>query len=101
MNGVDIVDQVIVDKNIARGMKLTATVAKMSMQGNGTSWSVDFNNVLLFPNLIKNVQYSLSSSGSTFPNHALRNVSENRVVIETNEAVAANVFVTVDQSALS
>ncbi|KAL2604042.1 hypothetical protein AAZX31_09G049900 [Glycine max] len=95
------IDQVIVDRNIARGMKLKATVAKMSMQGNGTSWSVDFNNVLLFPNLIKNVQYSLSSSGSTFPNHALRNVSENRVVIETNEAVAANVFVTVDQSALS
>ncbi|KHN47731.1 Polygalacturonase QRT3 [Glycine soja] len=96
VNGVD-----IVDKNIARGMKLTATVAKMSMQGNGTSWSVDFNNVLLFPNLIKNVQYSLSSKGSSFPN-ALRNVSENRVVIETNEAVvAANVFVTVDQSALS
>lgn len=95
------IDQVIVDRNIARGMKLKATVAKMSMQGNGTSWSVDFNNVLLFPNLIKNVQYSLSSTGSTFPNHALRNVSENRVVIETNEAVAANVFVTVDQSALS
>jgi len=94
VNGVDIVDQVIVDKNIARGMKLTATVAKMSMQGNGTSWSVDFNNVLLFPNLIKNVQYSLSSKGSSFPN-ALRNVSENCVVIETNEAVVVN------QSALS
>ncbi|KAL2340153.1 hypothetical protein Fmac_008093 [Flemingia macrophylla] len=93
------IDQVIVDRNIARGMNIKATVAKKSMQGNGTSWTVDFNNVLLFPNLIKNVQYSLlSSTGSTFPSHALRNVSENRVVIETNEAVDANVFVTVDQS---
>ncbi|RDY08272.1 Polygalacturonase QRT3, partial [Mucuna pruriens] len=95
------IDQVIVDRNIARGMNIKATVAKKSMQGNGTSWNVDFNSVLLFPNLIKNVQYSLSYTGSTFPSHALRNVSENRVVIETNEAVAANVFVTVDQSVAS
>ncbi|XP_061366706.1 polygalacturonase QRT3 [Gastrolobium bilobum] len=95
------IDQVIVDRNVVRGMNSKATVAKMSMQGNGTSWNVDFNNILLFPNLIKNVQYSLSSTGSTFPNHALRNVSENRIVIETNEAVTANVFVTVDQSMTS
>ncbi|XP_027339119.1 polygalacturonase QRT3 [Abrus precatorius] len=112
-NGVDIVhldqssthfhqiDQVIVDRNIVRGMKLKATVAKMSMQGNGTSWTLDFNNILLFPNRIKDVQYSVSSTGSTFPNHALRNVSQNRVVIETNEAVTANVFVTADQSVVS
>lgn len=92
------IDQVIVDRNNARGMQMKATVARKSMQGNGTSWTVDFNNVLLFPNLIKNVQYSLSSTGTTFPNHALRNVSENRVVIESNEAVDAKVFVTVDQS---
>lgn len=92
------VDQVIVDRNVATGMNLKATVAKRSLQGNGTSWNVDFNNILLFPNLIKNVQYSLSSTGSSFPNHAIRNVSDNRVVIETNEAVAANVFVAVDQS---
>jgi len=92
------VDQVIVDRNVATGMNLKATVAKRSLQGNGTSWNVDFNNILLFPDHIKNVQYSLSSTGSSFPNHAIRNVSDNRVVIETNEAVAANVFVAVDQS---
>ncbi|WJX28061.1 Polygalacturonase qrt3 [Trifolium repens] len=95
------IKQVFVDRNIARGMNLKATVAKRSMQGNGTLWNVDFNNILLFPNLIKNVQYSLSSTGSGFPNHVLRNVSDNRVVIETNEAVSANVFVAVDQSVLS
>ncbi|KAE9598699.1 hypothetical protein Lal_00022477 [Lupinus albus] len=92
------IDQVFVDGNIVRGMKLKTTSAKMSMQGNGTSWSFDFNNILLFPNLIKNVQYSLGSTCCTFLNHALRNVSENRVVIETKEAVNADVFVMVDQS---
>ncbi|CAI8590021.1 unnamed protein product [Vicia faba] len=92
------IDQVIVDRNIARGMSLKATVAKMSMQGNGTLWNVDFNNVLLFPNLIKNVQYSLSSTGRSFPRHAIRNVSDNRVVIQTDKVVTANVFVMVDQS---
>ncbi|MED6143328.1 Polygalacturonase qrt3 [Stylosanthes scabra] len=92
------IDQAIVDRNIVRGMNLKATVAKMSIQGNGTLWNIDFNSVLLFPNLIRNVQYSVSSNGGTFPNHALRDVSENKVVIETSEAVNANVFVTVDQS---
>ncbi|KAK7303858.1 hypothetical protein RJT34_14775 [Clitoria ternatea] len=92
------IDQVIVERNIVRRMKLKATAAKKSIQGNGTSWNVDFNNILLFPDHIKNVHYSLSSTGSTFPNHALRNVSENRVVIETNEAVSALVYVVVDQS---
>ncbi|CAJ2637657.1 unnamed protein product [Trifolium pratense] len=95
------IKQVFVDRNIARGMNLKATVAKSSMQGNGTLWNVDFNNILLFPNLIQNVQYSLSSNGSSFPNHVLRTVSDNRVVIETNEAVSANVFVAVDQSVSS
>ncbi|KAL5098066.1 hypothetical protein RYX36_002393 [Vicia faba] len=92
------IDQVIVDRNIARGMSLKASVVKMFMQGNETLWNVDFNNVLLFPNLIKNVQYSLSSIGRSFPRHAIRNVSDNRVVIQTNKVVTANVFVTVDQS---
>ncbi|KAL2335426.1 hypothetical protein Fmac_016639 [Flemingia macrophylla] len=108
-NGVDMVkldqsdsaftqiDQVFVARNVVKGMNLKATAAKLSMHGNGTSWTVDFSKVLLFPNLIKHVVYSLSANGNTFPNHALRNVSRNRVVIETDEAVSANVFVTVDQ----
>ena len=95
------VDQVFVDRNIVKGMNMKATAAKMSVHGNGTSWSADFNKVLLFPNLIKHVQYTLGATGNTFPNHALRNVSKNCVVIETSEAVAANVFVTVDQGIAS
>ncbi|KAK9226898.1 hypothetical protein WN943_011946 [Citrus x changshan-huyou] len=95
------IDQVFVDRNTVQGMNTRATVARASMQGNGTSWTVDFSSILLFPNLIKHVQYSFSASGSSFPNHALRNVSENRVVIESDVAVPASVFVTVDQGVTS
>lgn len=94
------IGQVVVDRNVAKGMNVKATMARGSAQGNGTSWTVDFSPVLLFPNLIKHVQYTLSAvagGGSSFPSHALRNISDNRVVVETNEAVSGNVFVTVDQ----
>ncbi|KAJ7969416.1 Polygalacturonase QRT3 [Quillaja saponaria] len=91
------IDQVIVDRNNVKGMNIKATVARLSVQGNGSSWTADFNKILLFPNLIRHVQYSLNTLGNIFPNHALRNVTKNRVVIEANEALPANVFVTVDQ----
>ncbi|ESR56296.1 hypothetical protein CICLE_v10023746mg [Citrus x clementina] len=94
------IDKVFVDRNTVQGMNTRATIARASMQGNGT-WTVDFSSILLFPNLIKHVQYSFSASGSSFPNHALRNVSENRVVIESDVAVPATVFVTVDQGVTS
>ncbi|CAA7020932.1 unnamed protein product [Microthlaspi erraticum] len=89
------VDQVVVDRNSVNGMAMKSTVAKGSVDGNGTSWTVDFNPVLLFPNLIKHVQYTLVADG--FPVHALRNVSGNRVMVETNAPVTATVYVTVDQ----
>ena len=95
------IDQVVVDRNNVNGMNLKATVAKGSVQGKGTSWTIDFSPVLLFPNLIDHVQYSASSSGTLFPSHALRNVSENRVVIESDVAVPASVFVTVNQGVSS
>ncbi|EXB66980.1 hypothetical protein L484_004905 [Morus notabilis] len=91
------IDQVVVDRNNVKGMKLRATVAKGAAQGNGTSWTVDFNGVLLFPNLIRDVQYSLSTNGGGFPNHVLRNSSANRVVIESNVAVPGSVSITVNQ----
>ncbi|KAK7859890.1 polygalacturonase qrt3 [Quercus suber] len=92
------IKQVVIDRNNVKGMNLKATVARGSVSGEGNSWVVDFNNVLLFPNLIRHVQYSLSATSSEFPNHALRNVSGNRVQIQTNLNVSASVFVTVDQS---
>lgn len=94
------IDQVFVDRNNVKGMKIKATVAKGAAQGNGTSWTLDFNGVLLFPNQIRHVQYSLSTTSSGFPNHVLRNSSDNRVVIESDVAIPASVFVTVNQGVL-
>lgn len=91
------IDQIVVDRNIVKGMNTRTTVARGTVEGNGTSWTVDFNQQLLFPNLIKHAQYSFITSGSVFPNFALRNVSGNRVVIESNVAASASVFVMVDQ----
>ncbi|OMO80043.1 Pectin lyase/virulence factor [Corchorus capsularis] len=91
------VDQVVVDRNNVNGMKVKATVARGEVQGNGSTWAIDFNPVLLFPNMIKHVQYSLSTADSALPTHALRNVSDNRVVIQSDVHVPANVFITVDQ----
>ncbi|XP_010439621.1 PREDICTED: polygalacturonase QRT3-like isoform X1 [Camelina sativa] len=92
------VDQVFVDRNSVNGMGAKSTVAKGSVDGNGTSWTVDFNPVLLFPDMINHVQYTLvASEAGAFPVHAVRNVSGNRVVVETNAPVAATVYVTVTQ----
>lgn len=94
------VDQVIVDRNNARGMTLRSTVARGKMEGNGSIWTLDFSRVLLFPNLIKHVQYTLQTS-DLFPNHALRNVSGNRVMIKSNVPVRASIYVFVDQGSVS
>lgn len=93
------IDQVVVDRNVVRGMILKSTVAKGSIWSNGTKWSVDFSKVLLFPNLIQNVQYTLQAS-SSFPNHILRNVNHNRVTVESDVPVSATLHVYVDQSML-
>lgn len=91
------IDQVIIQRNNVKGMNFKSTVARGSAEGNGTSWTVDFSPTLVFSNLIKHVQYSLSTSGGSFFNHAIRNVSQNRVVIESDVAASASVYVTVDQ----
>lgn len=91
------VEQVVVDRNNVRGMNVKATIARGTVEGNDSSWTVDLSQKLLFPNLIKSVQYSLTASGSVFPNHALRNVSDNKVVIVSDVVVPASVTVMVDQ----
>ncbi|XP_058089651.1 polygalacturonase QRT3-like [Magnolia sinica] len=91
------IDQVEVDRNDVKGMVLKSTVARGSIEGNKTMWAIDFSRVLLFPNLIKYVQYTLQATAS-FPNHALRNSSMNRVVIESDVPVTATVHVYVQQT---
>ncbi|KAH7520965.1 hypothetical protein FEM48_Zijuj08G0201600 [Ziziphus jujuba var. spinosa] len=92
------INQVVVDRNSVRGMSMKATVANGAVQGNGTSFTLDFNSVLLFPNRITHAQYSLIVTNGAFPNHVLRSVSNNRVVVATNVPVSATVFATVDQN---
>ncbi|KAJ4981244.1 hypothetical protein NE237_032081 [Protea cynaroides] len=91
------IDQVVIDRNNVNGMTVRATVARGMKQGNGSSWEIDFSQVLVFPNLINHVLYTISTSVS-FPNHVLRNTSGNRVVVESDKAVTANFYVMVDQS---
>ncbi|CAO2841920.1 unnamed protein product [Amaranthus hypochondriacus] len=91
------VDQIQIDRNSVKGMNTKATVAKVAVQGNGSTWTADFNGILLFPNLIKHVQYTLSTSGDSFPNYALRNVSDNRVTIESSVTAPTSIYVMVDQ----
>ncbi|CAH1436726.1 unnamed protein product [Lactuca virosa] len=91
------IDQVVVNNNNVRGMNLKATIAKLAMKGNGTLWSVDFNRILVFPRHIKFVQYTLMTQSNVFPNYVLRNISNNKVLIESNVAVEGTISVTVDQ----
>ncbi|XP_022723813.1 polygalacturonase QRT3-like [Durio zibethinus] len=94
------IEQVIVDRNNARGMELKSTVARRSVWSNGTTWTVDFSQALLFPNLIKHVQYTLQAEAS-FPSHILRNISGNRVTVESLWPISATLHVTVDQSTVA
>lgn len=91
------VEQVYVQQNSAMGMNLKATTARGSADGNGSSWTVDFAPVLLFPDRIGHVQYSLVA-GDAFPGHTLRNISGNQVVVATDKDVSATVHVLVDQN---
>lgn len=93
------IKQIVIDGNNVLGMALKSTVARGTVKSNGTTWTIDFNPVLLFPNHIQHVQYSFYTSDASFPRHALRNVSQNIVVIEADTQVSATVAVQVDQSA--
>ncbi|KAL8143143.1 hypothetical protein V2J09_016175 [Rumex salicifolius] len=121
-SGVDIVkldgefaevQQVVVERNSVNGMNLKATSARAHVQGDreGPTWTADFNGVLLFPDMIRHVQFSTlldvavnGSAGSNFlqrVNLVLRDVSENKVVIQSSENVelgnSTSVYVMVDQ----
>ncbi|KAI3723184.1 hypothetical protein L2E82_34604 [Cichorium intybus] len=92
------VDQVVVDRNSVKGgMRLKSTVGKMAVAGNGTLWTADFSPVLIFPNRISHVQYSIFNGG-TLGGHAVRNVSGNVVVVETEREMNGTVWFMVDQN---
>ncbi|XP_075497841.1 LOW QUALITY PROTEIN: polygalacturonase QRT3-like [Primulina tabacum] len=91
------INQIVIDGNNVNGMNLKSTIARTSVQGNGSSWVADFNSALVFPNLIKRVDYTFITGAATFPVHVLRNVSGNKVVIQSQSPVPASVFITADQ----
>lgn len=97
-----IIDQVVIERNNVRSMSLKSTVGKLTVAGNGTKWVADFSSVLLFPNKISNFQYSFYVEGVPTGNvaHAVTNVSDNMVVVESNKVVNAVVSVVVDQSSM-
>ncbi|XP_076959923.1 polygalacturonase QRT3-like [Bidens hawaiensis] len=92
------IGRVVVENNVVNGMNMKATVANGVTPVNGTSWTVDFNKILLFPRRIKFVQHTLmSNGGNLFPKTILRNVSNNQVFIESDLMVEGSASVTVDQ----
>lgn len=94
------IDQVLIDQNdVVSGMKYKSTVGKLTVAGNATKWVADFSSVLLFPNQINHFQYSFYVHGmpNGFPIHAITNVSNNVVVVESDKLVNAVVSVIVDQ----
>ncbi|KAL1538480.1 Polygalacturonase qrt3 [Salvia divinorum] len=93
----DQVDQVAIERNAVRGMAVKTTVARASVDGEGPSWTADLKAALLFPNSIKQVQYTFVTDAASYPSHFLRNVSDNKVVIQADATVKARVYITADQ----
>ncbi|MED6220564.1 hypothetical protein PIB30_046032 [Stylosanthes scabra] len=95
------VDQVVIDLNSVDGMGLRSTVGKQSVAGNGTKWVADFSGVLVFPNRINHFQYSFYSQGgpdnNKFVNHAVTNVTNNVVIVESDKPVNGVVSFLVEQ----
>lgn len=94
------IDQVVIDHNVVNGMSLKSTAAKLTVAANGTKWVADFSPILLFPDKINHLQYSFYTRegfAAGFPAHAVTNVSNNVVVIESQQAANAVISVFVDQ----
>lgn len=92
------IDQVVIDRNNVIGMSLKSTVGKLLVSGNGTKWVADFSEILVFPNRINNFHYSFYSQGvPKFTAHAVTNVSNNVVVVESEKVVNGVLSVVVDQ----
>ncbi|KAK7290007.1 hypothetical protein RIF29_04103 [Crotalaria pallida] len=92
------IDQVVIDRNNVNGMSLRSTVGKLTLAGDGSKWVADFSNTLVFPNRINHFQYSFYSLEETkFIAHAVTNVSNNVVVVESEKPVKGVVSFLVEQ----
>ncbi|XVF00466.1 hypothetical protein REPUB_Repub04eG0003600 [Reevesia pubescens] len=94
------IDQVVIEQNNANGMSLKSTVGKLTVSGNGTKWVADFSSLLVFPDRINHFQYSfhiIKEAAAGFPVHAVTNVTNNVIIVESDKAVNGVVSVVVDQ----
>ncbi|XP_071709700.1 polygalacturonase QRT3 [Rutidosis leptorrhynchoides] len=96
------IDQVVIDQNNVRGgMRLKSTIGKMAVSRNGTIWVANFSPILVFPNRIGHVQYSVYNGGGSIEGvggHAVTNITENVVVVETEKQLNGTVWFLVDQN---
>ncbi|KAJ0703364.1 putative endo-polygalacturonase [Helianthus annuus] len=96
------IDQVVIDQNNAiGGMRMKSTVGKLAVTGSRTVWMADFSQVLVFPDRISHVQYSVYNSAlriNGMGGHAVTNVSGNVVVVETEKQMNGTVWFLVDQN---
>ncbi|KAJ8758641.1 hypothetical protein K2173_000362 [Erythroxylum novogranatense] len=93
------IDQVVIDHNNVNGMTYKSTVGKLTVSSYGTKWIADFSRFLVFPNRINHLQYSIyvKEKPEGFFQHAVTNVTNNVVVVETDKPISASVSVFVDQ----
>ncbi|XP_058072173.1 polygalacturonase QRT3-like [Magnolia sinica] len=93
------IDQVVIERNNVREMKLKSTVGKVTVAGKGTQWVANFTSELVFPNRISHLQYSFYSKGGTsgLATHGVTSVSGNVVIVGTDKEVDGVVSVMVDQ----
>ena len=89
------VERVVVGRNAVMGMRERATFGKGLVRGEGSSWVVDFSDILLFRDRIESLQYSMAMD--QFVGHSVRNVSQNKVVVESEKSVSGTMFVAVEQ----
>ncbi|MFS8008517.1 putative endo-polygalacturonase [Helianthus anomalus] len=96
------IDQVVIDQNnVKGGMRMKSTVGKLAVTGSGSVWMADFSPVLVFPDRISHVQYSVYNSAlriNGMVGHAVTNVSGNIVVVETEKQMNGTVWFLVNQN---
>ena len=81
------------DQNSWRTTRATLTLTQQAT----TKWVFDFNALLVFPDQIEKVVYSVTSASTTWFHHVARPANRGVVVVETSVPVDATVSIEVSQ----
>ena len=82
-----------IDRDSWRSTKATLTLTQRA----ATKWIFDFGALLVFPEQIEKVMYSVTSASTTWFQHVARPANGSVVVIETSVPVDATVSIEVSQ----